>query len=141
MDESKRKEGIRVFVYGTLKDGHSNNYALQEGGAEFLGRCVLSGDYRLVDLGWFPAVLNCEDDRRRDIFGEVYLVDEETLYSLDLIEGHPNFYKRVKVPTEYGNAWLYVLQETGNDYDSVDSGVWNPLPPEQEFVEEVRSVA
>ena len=47
--------GIRVFVYGTLKQGRSNANALR--GAEFLGRCRLTEGHKLVDLGFYPGLV------------------------------------------------------------------------------------
>ena len=94
----EQTQGIRVFVYGSLKQGHCNYPALED--ATFLGRCFLEGNYTMVDLGWYPAVVNHGvDGPVNRIFGEVYLVPEDTLYTLDCIEGHPTFYERRKIET------------------------------------------
>lgn len=128
--------GIRVFVYGTLKQGHGNHPALSE--AEFLGRCVLTGNVTLVDLGWYPGLVR-DAAEESSVFGEVYRVDESTLDTLDLIEGHPNFYTRLKMPTEeFKNVWVYTLPDDyleGNDV--VDNGCWRPEPEEMEFYERI----
>lgn len=132
-DEELDPQGIRVFVYGTLKSGHCNNDALAD--AEFLGRCYIEGNYRLVDLGWYPAILDAPDDRVSRIFGEVYLISEDELLTLDCIEGHPEYYKRRKVPTPWKNAWCYFLPEDYNDrkVEDVENGIWEPSDEELEF--------
>ncbi len=121
----------RVFVYGTLKKGHGNHGALE--GAEFLGRCYLEGEYTLLDLGWYPGLVASGAEASR-VYGEVYRVDEPTLHTLDLIEGHPSFYERVKVKTPWKNTWVYLLPEDYIDNnDVVENGCWQPFEEEQEF--------
>lgn len=138
-DNEKRKpQGqIRVFVYGTLKRGHSN-YGLLAG-SELLGRCNLHGDYIMLDLTYYPGCVRTSGvsgHSRRNICGEVYAVDETTLYSLDLLEGHPNYYKRSKIITPFGNAWMYFLPVGSLDtYAPVEEGVWSPNEAELEFLE------
>lgn len=130
----EKTSGIRVFVYGTLKMGHGNNCALGLG--KFLGRCYIEGEYRMLDLSWFPGVVR--DSSRAAtcrVWGEVYLVDEDTLDTLDCIEGHPHFYKREKVETPWKNAWCYFLPEEylTEGHLTVTSGMWEPTTEEQEF--------
>jgi gamma-glutamylaminecyclotransferase len=123
------------MVYGSLKRGQINDRALAE--AEFLGRCYLEGKYRMLDLGWFPAVVehNRSSIAAARVYGEVYLVDEDTLYTLDCIEGHPSFYARRKVDTPFKKAWCYFLPEEELDRERtvVESGLWKPLPEELEY--------
>lgn len=131
-------KGIRVFVYGTLKEGHYNHILLSEGkGTRFLGRCYIEGSYRMVDMGSFPGVLQVTPDALDPcrIYGEVYRVDEETLYALDMLEGHPSFYRREKVETPWKKAWMYFLPSNYERTKTVvDTGVWRPSPEESEFV-------
>lgn len=124
VENAAKANGIRVFVYGTLKKGQPNHYLLQD--ADFLGECVLSGGYRMVNLGWYPGVVRQTKDGQ-DVQGEVYRVDQPTFHSLDALEGHPTFYSRVKVPTPWKNAWIYTLPEAYLDgrYPDVEGGQWN----------------
>lgn len=118
---TSKKEGntTRVFVYGTLKAGHGNHeyYLAGNSGAEFLGRCYIAGDYSMYTNGAFPMVVKGDDpDADRPIVGEVYAVDEATLDSLDLLEGHPEWYCREKVATPFKNAWVYIMPDTMGNF-------------------------
>lgn len=132
-------QGIRVFVYGSLKQGHGNNVALRT--ADFLGRCVLTGNYSLLDLGWYPGLVvdTSPDAPSRKVLGEVYRVSRDTLDGLDLIEGHPNYYARHKVRTPFKGAWCYFLPfEYRNHRPAVEEThgvqVWRPTIEEVEYV-------
>ena len=129
----------RVFVYGTLKAGHPNSRALED--CELLGACYLDGQYRMLDLGWYPAVIQDEAVKEQRIFGEVYEVSEDVLYTLDCIEGHPEYYKREKVRTPWKNAWMYFLPCTYKEkgFPTVMDGVWKPSEAEQNYVSTVNA--
>lgn len=104
---------LRVFVYGTLKSGRTNHPAVE--GSVFLGRATIKGPYALINLGWYPAIVENEQLVEREIGGEVYEIDHDTLATLDMIEGHPSYYERVKAMTSLGcKAWVYRL--TGSEY-------------------------
>jgi gamma-glutamylcyclotransferase (GGCT)/AIG2-like uncharacterized protein YtfP len=123
---------IRVFVYGSLKNGQGNHRLLAK--AKFLGRSYIEGNYRMVSLGGFPGVIRHESIPMNRIVGEVYQVDEDTLQSLDVLEGHPRFYKRDKVPTSHKNAWCYFLpHEYGDKYPQI-AHVWRPSNEEREWM-------
>jgi gamma-glutamylcyclotransferase (GGCT)/AIG2-like uncharacterized protein YtfP len=75
----------RVFVYGTLKRGFANNHYLQE--AKFIGPSVTVPRYRMLLSAvpiFFPVLLPDPDGRQ--VAGEVYHVDDETLAALDGLE-------------------------------------------------------
>ena len=131
--------GIRVFVYGTLKSGHSNAGALR--GADFLGRCRLTAGHRLVDLGFYPGLVMDPSPtaEQRTVLGEVYRISREQLAILDMIEGHPNYYARMKVTTPWKGAWAYYLPtaylNAREPVESVDSiQVWRPTDEEIAYV-------
>lgn len=122
---AERAEGIRVFVYGTLKTGHGNHRALRD--ATLLGTHTLDSGFKMFHLGGFPGVVRATGGTPGyPIHGEVYLVDESTLQSLDWIEGHPNFYEREKVvSTPWKRAWIYLLREDDvTDCPEIESGRW-----------------
>lgn len=134
-DSGKGGNRTRVFVYGTLKLGHCNNSALR--GARMLGRYAISGKFVMLDVGWYPALVHSSTSEIRKIYGEVWEISEEHLAAMDLIEGHPTYFERVKVPTTWKGAWCYFLPEghLKRKLNRVDAGVWEPLQPEQEWID------
>jgi gamma-glutamylcyclotransferase (GGCT)/AIG2-like uncharacterized protein YtfP len=109
----------RVFVYGTLKKGHGNHVLLRE--SEYQGAAQAPPGFRMVSLGGFPGVVEGEGE----VHGEVYLVNDNTMERLDRLEGFPSFYSRTLIPTPYGPAWMYTLNqyEYGN-HPAVEGGEW-----------------
>lgn len=97
-----------VGVYGTLKKGGSNHGLLSD--SQFIGLASTLPAYSLVSMGGYPGLLPGEDT----VLLELYEVDDKTLYYLDALEGHPNYYRRelIEVITEKGEkgeAWVYHL--------------------------------
>lgn len=122
-----KAKNIRVVVYGTLKQGYGNHVLLRN--AEYVGRVRLYGKYTMLD-GMFPIVLNDKIGTASGaVHGELYVVDEDTLRALDHLEGHPNFYKRIRVPVEgHKPAWLYVMPADSRFAEEgervIPSGAW-----------------
>jgi gamma-glutamylcyclotransferase (GGCT)/AIG2-like uncharacterized protein YtfP len=83
-----------VFVYGTLKRGYWNNRLLQD--SKFIGEATSVGSYYLASSGIPYAVPDnyAHDKDCYPIIGEVWEVDEGVLEDLDMLEGHPDWYKR-----------------------------------------------
>jgi gamma-glutamylcyclotransferase (GGCT)/AIG2-like uncharacterized protein YtfP len=97
-----------VFVYGTLRRGEANHGRLA--GARYVCRAATAARYELLDLGAFPALTT---GGRTAVVGEVYEVDQATLDRLDLLEGHPGFYRRVFLDLAGGlRVQGYVLPRT-----------------------------
>jgi gamma-glutamylcyclotransferase (GGCT)/AIG2-like uncharacterized protein YtfP len=120
-----------VFVYGTLKKNHGNHRLLEK--SAYVGRDKITG-YKLYDLGVFPAVKKTGDDSDV-VYGEVYKISLDTLYSLDVLEGHPNFYARAKERTVIGSTrvWVYALDADyidRRDVAPIALGVWSPSKEE-----------
>ncbi len=119
-----------VFVYGTLMQGGSNHYLLDE--ASCLGAFKTRAIYSLVNLGSFPAAIVGGDT---PIEGEVYLVSDGELEQLDALEGYPSLYQREKtVVTSLGGnkekilAYIYFMSKDSIeswDYDPIKSGRWS----------------
>jgi len=89
-EKTMGKNYINVFVYGTLLRGLWNNPLLQ--GAYFMGRAETVNKYTLFVNGLLPMV--DKDFKTSTILGELYKVDNDTLKNLDILEGHPDVYKR-----------------------------------------------
>ena len=95
----------RVFVYGTLKRGQRNEHFMH--GARFLGRHVTKKNYSMYTFGDFPAV--CQRGAHA-ISGEVYQIDDRLFCRLDDLEWYPHFYQRIEIPTNWGDAWMYIVR-------------------------------
>jgi gamma-glutamylcyclotransferase (GGCT)/AIG2-like uncharacterized protein YtfP len=106
----------KVCVYGTLKKGKYNHPAIKD--SKFVGECLLE-NYNMHTLGSFPGI----KPGKGTVVGEVYEVDDKTLYVLDRIEGHPHFYKREIVKTPLGESWVYILPDADR-YPLHESGIW-----------------
>lgn len=131
------KGKIKLFVYGTLKQGLGNDYILQRSGtSKFVGFDTITGPLRMVDLGGIPAVLYDENASTpiKKIYGEVWTIDTSTLQACDILEGHPDFYRRLKLRTDAldKNVWIYLgqYQHWGN-LKSVGTGCWRPTNNEK----------
>jgi gamma-glutamylcyclotransferase (GGCT)/AIG2-like uncharacterized protein YtfP len=94
------EEPIKVFVYGTLKKGYSNEMFLR--GAKFLGKATTVNKWLMVGKGAsYPFVLGRHEKKGKQIKGEIYSVDRNTLINLDMLEGVPTLYKRAKITCSY----------------------------------------
>jgi gamma-glutamylaminecyclotransferase len=128
---------IRVFVYGTLKKGHCNHVLLREANAHFIGYDSITGPYNMYDIGAIPAVVDSKSGTRK-IRGQLYAMQPEGLASLDMLEGHPNLYKRRKLWTDVHDrrAWVYFLNATNwlhEDAKEVVAQLWQADSEESRF--------
>lgn len=119
-------DSIKVFVYGTLKrDGCRANMLAD---SKYLGEASTLHNYTMVDLGHFPGIIFTPIGGT-EIHGELFEVDSKTLAVLDRVEGHPDFYQRLAIPTlQHGNRITAYTYELSTDYlDSakvITSGTW-----------------
>jgi gamma-glutamylcyclotransferase (GGCT)/AIG2-like uncharacterized protein YtfP len=107
-----------VFVYGTLRKGEHNHHYLST--AQFLGLHESDAEYTLYDLGPYPGV----SEGYRSVQGEVYMIDDDTLAELDKLEDVPVEYRRESISTPFGEAWIYIYQDTEHLTDEISSGDW-----------------
>lgn len=100
-------EYFKVFIYGTLKKGFINDSFLSK--AEYIGPVVTKEKYPMyIDtFGTYPYLLDKNDGY--NIKGELYIVDEHVLKSLDWLEGCPDYYirKEITVLTKAGEIKAY----------------------------------
>ena len=117
------KNNIPVFVYGTLMKGKSASHTMED--ADFLGTAELPG-YAMYDLGWYPGILEREGS---SVHGEVYLVSEEMLKTMDHYEGEGFLYMRRTVPVigvdGYEEAQAYVYLRPVDEAQRICSGRWD----------------
>lgn len=136
----------RVFVYGTLKHGHGNHRLLRKCNAKFLGYDTITQRFKMADMVGFPGLFRpqpvSDKDEPQTFYGEVYAVNQEGLDSLDLLEGHPDFYRREKMWTDgQRRAWVYLISPYVTSQIGtvklVDDGMWNPTEPEVKYWKDV----
>ena len=89
-----------LFVYGTLMRGQAANHMLRD--CSCAGRFLLR-DYALFDLGAFPAVSRQAGET---VIGEVWLVTDEVLQTLDHYEDEGALYERCPVIVENHNRTM-----------------------------------
>jgi gamma-glutamylaminecyclotransferase len=136
-DKAKHDDNgtIRVFVYGTLKQDHTNHVLLNS--AVFLGYDSITGPYKLLSFGSIPGLVDTPIEDSNKIFGEVWSCDEETLAALDMFEGHPNLYRRAKLWSDRlsKRVWVYFAPPwwAKDAPGEVPSGMWKPKHEELMF--------
>lgn len=95
----------RVFVYGSLLSGEPNHRVLAS--ARRIGEARTAPGFALHDLGAYPAMI---EGGAHAVAGEVYEVDAKTLARLDILEGHPRYYRRAAITLADGSsAETYLL--------------------------------
>jgi len=110
---------VLLAVYGTLRRGALNNsYYLCC--SKYCGQERIKG-VEMFSCNVFPyAVVT---DSKQTIKVDLYNVNKETLKELDIFEGYPFHYDRVKVITSKGKAWMYVVHKVPT-LPKVTSGDW-----------------
>jgi gamma-glutamylaminecyclotransferase len=97
---------INLFVYGTLKKGRHNHDYLE--GSEFMCDCHTNKDYTLIVSG-LPFLVKREGQGCK---GELYRINEDTLRTIDRLEGHPRFYKRETITVYDLETGMPIIAQT-----------------------------
>lgn len=121
-----------VAVYGSLLEGLHNHQVL--GGSPLVGKTrVKLGP--MVSCGSYPAIIG-QGEHETPV--EVYRVNDSIMRNLDMLEGHPHYYFRTPIATEFGRAWVYVWPAENPDrvtLPEVENNDWRA------YVEAQRSAA
>lgn len=99
------RDGVRLFVYGTLRAGEPAHAELA--GARALGPATTAPRYTLHDLSAYPALV---EGGQHPVRGELWLVAPEALAAIDRYEGHPDLFRRSPIELANGeHAEAYLL--------------------------------
>lgn len=117
-----------LFVYGSLKQGFPLHGIIE--GREFVGTYKTGPEFKLINLCAFPAMVPANPGR--EITGEVYIVDNDTLHYLDVVEGvHRGLYSRLLVTVhdqlkDKIKAWAYIAVNKAllSGAEEITSGEW-----------------
>ncbi len=124
----------KLFVYGTLRQGHALHPHLAKMEAQFVGRGWIGG--ALYSLGEYPGAIYSASARQK-VEGEIYdlprpiqqlrLLDQ--VEEFDPVRPERSLYlrKRVTVRLEDGRrirAWAYVLPKRPSNGRKISSGVY-----------------
>ena len=100
---------MKVFVYGTLMSGDYNHSVISAGNCKLLREAVTKREFTLYDLGGFPGMVKGGNN---SIVGELYEVCSATLRRMDILEGHPQFYRRNIIELQCGEkVQTYILDK------------------------------
>lgn len=124
----------RIFVYGTLKKGFSNDKFLEK--SEFIGNCVTKDKYLMYIYKNgpypFPYMLDSTSDNNEyavKIKGEAYIISDETLAKLDWLEGTPDFYFKKEIEVLINNkiitAFCYFFTKQTIPFDQINISEFN----------------
>ena len=91
MNAGKSGNTRAVFVYGTLMKGQRAEAMLAE--SEYVGDFRLE-DFAMYHLGSYPGIRPCPGET---VYGEVYLVSDDTAEQLDRYEREGELYDRKEV--------------------------------------------
>lgn len=114
----------RVFVYGSLLTGLHNHGRLE--GQELEGAAKTASKYTLLDLRAFPGL---HENGKDSVAGETYLVDEEGMRKLNMLEGvdesepHRGLYRREDIQLDDGSLAVGYIYN-GKSNSIVEGGDW-----------------
>lgn len=103
-----------VAVYGTLKKGF-NNYYNYLTSSKHIGTGRTQDKYPLIVEG-LPFLIN-KKGVGHNVKVDVFKVSDATFKNLDILEGHPRWYKREQIPVTLSNGkvyncWIYFCPKT-----------------------------
>ena len=115
---------MNLFIYGTLKKGFIRNECLHN--CEFLGTFITTPEYDLRIAGSLPYIT----EGKYYIEGEVYTLNEEDIYYIDRIEGHPSLYIRKRINMlNLDNVYTYFGNNITDRQSSAEVGVYDKEIP------------
>ena len=107
-----------IFVYGTLKRGHSRAHFLQ--GQSLVGLVSSDPDYRLFQVAEYPGLVEVSRGTGMSVVGEVWLVSPDCLQRLDEEEG-VSFGEYERRTIRICRDSLVPAEEITVDFDSIEA--------------------
>ena len=112
-----------VFTYGTLlKDERNHEYYLKD--EDYICDGFITG-YKMFNLGRYPGIKTGEGI----VLGEIYLVDDETLATLDYLEEEGSLYIRRIVSVNSSNdiydAFVYIYNQNVDNPIYLGEGIYS----------------
>lgn len=92
-------ERVLIFAYGLLLKGESEHSLVAK--AEFVGEVRTKPAFTLVDLGVYPALVVGGSTA---VLGELYGMDKQTRFVLDVRHQCPVLFQRVSIELECGSV-------------------------------------
>ena len=116
----------RVFVYGTLRRGGSNNFRMD--GCKWLGPAGVNA--HLYEVDWYPGLVLDED--AAEVVGDLYEVPNEKMPELDKFEGSE--YRRVRAMVQTAedtamSAWIWEWNRSTEGLEPIPDGDWLTVDP------------
>ncbi|QGH72858.1 MAG: AIG2-like gamma-glutamyl cyclotransferase [Podoviridae sp. ctrTa16] len=101
-----------IAVYGTLKRGY-HNYSRHLRKSTFIGSGTTHNKYPLIIEG-LPYMIN-KPGEGHNVEVDIFKVTDDVFRNLDLLEGHPRFYKRELAEIKYKDivikCWVYFCEK------------------------------
>ena len=113
---------LLLFVYGTLKRGKKNHYALVN--AHYLNESCTSPDYLLVDLGPYPGMVE-KPQEGFSVQGELFEIPCKLIIELDKIEDAPFLFNLELITLADGSkAFAYLYKQSIASAKMLSECIW-----------------
>jgi len=125
-NEAPDSPPARVFVYGTLRKGGSNNFRMED--CKWIGPAAVNG--HLYEIDWYPGLVL--DENGAKVVGDLYEVPAEKIDALDEFEGPE--YRRLRTMVqnaedEAESAWIWEWSRPTQGLQAVPGGDWLLVDP------------
>ena len=117
---------MRLFCYGSLKQGQCSHDLLERAGVEYLASAKTTPSYRLYQIDWFPGMKK-GPPVRDGVQGEVYEIDNEEVWlELDAYEGiDSGLFKKEEIELSDGStAIAYLYNRSTKGKKEIPDGRW-----------------
>jgi gamma-glutamylcyclotransferase (GGCT)/AIG2-like uncharacterized protein YtfP len=117
---------MRLFVYGSLKQGQCSHDLLERAGVQYLARATTKPSYRLYQIDWFPGMKRGTPEGD-GVQGEVYEIDNDEVWlELDAYEGiDSGLFKKEEIELSDGSSAIaYLYNRSVKGKKEITDGCW-----------------